>query len=216
MSRAVSLTIATAVAFCILGFTPVLAAEPAKKLPTAYEAELKAAKKVRFGQRVKVAAACVPSIWKCQRYQPMVVTVRSMTPGTKEGWPDGTPTFNLDVKVENRTKGRNGLIPMIRCANEQGKGSWYQGSVDVGDMPSRSRQEGTVIVSFPPASGDLSAPAIKPSECVNAVIWLEPSPTSFTFTKKEAKKAKMPSDAYIPLPKGFLATLPSTHVSSTE
>ena len=194
---------------CLLSATGTAhAVVPAKELPSAYQAELKAAKKVQFGQRVAIASECVERKgFECKKYKPVVVTVRSMTPGTREGWPEGTPTFNLDVTIENRTSSSGGLLPTLRCANVKGDGSFYFDSVETQSIPAMSRQDGNVIVSFPDIDSETNI-AVTPAACEQAVIWLRPV-SYFDLTKKEAKKAKMPGAAYIPLPPGFLATLPS-------
>ena len=194
---------------------PSQASEPLKDLPSAYAAELKAAKKVRFGQRVAIASECVKRKgFNCTKYKPVVVTVRSMTPGTREGWPEGTPTFNLDVSIENRTGTSGGLLPALRCANVEGDGSFYFDSVETQSIPAMSRQDGVVIVSFPDIDSESNI-AVKPSECENAVIWLRPV-SYFDLSKKEAKKAKMSGAAYIPLAPEFLATLPEVAPASVE
>jgi len=212
----------TAVAlFAVLAFicggtvSVAQAAEPARDLPTAYEAELKAAKKIRFGQRAALASECVKrKRFTCTKYKPVVVTVRSMTPGTREGWPEGTPTFNLDVTIENRTSSSGGLLPALRCANVEGDGSFYFDSVETQSIPAMSRQDGGVIVSLPDIDSESNI-AVKPSECENAVIWLRPV-SYFDLSKKEAKKAKMSGAAYIPLAPDFLATLPEVAPASAE
>lgn len=201
---------------CLLSATGAAhAVVSAKELPTAYAAELKAAKKVQFGQRVAIASECVKRKgFECKKYKPVVVTVRSMTPGTREGWPDGTPTFNLDVSIENRTGSSGGLLPTLRCANAKGEGSFYFDSVETQSIPAMSRQDGVVIVSFPEIDSQTNA-AVPPAACEQAVIWLKPV-SSFDLNKKQAKKAKMPGAAYIPLPPAFLATLPSEALNLTE
>jgi hypothetical protein len=193
----------------LLSTGTAVAGEPAKPLLDAYQAELRDAKKIRFGQKVSLAAACVKfSGFTCKKYAPVSVVVRSMTPSEREGWPEGTPTFRLDVVVENRTKATTGLLPKLRCANGPNDGAFYIESVETQSIPAMSRQSGGVIVSFPSA-GRSGLEAIQPQQCRDAVIWLKPV-SSFDLSAGEAKRAKMFGAAYIPLPHNFLAGLPSS------
>lgn len=212
--RKASTAIALATLLALGSPTAALAVEPAKPLPSAYEAELKNAKRIGFGQRIALASECQKSTMSgCTKYRPVAVTVRSMTPSTRAGWPDGTPTFNLDVTVQNLTGSSGGLLPTLRCANSTSSGSFYADSVETQSIPAKSQQSGIVIVSFPEANSQDNI-AIKPSECLNAVLWLKPV-SSFDLTATQAKKAKMFGAAYIPLTPEFLATLPQTAPTPT-
>lgn len=175
----------------------------ARELPTAYEAELRDAKKARFGQTINLTACSKSKGFTCKKYSRLAVTIDSLTFHDINGWPRGTPLYDINVRIRNYSTRETGVLPRLRCANAQEKGAFFIDSVETQRIPPRSRTSGAVVSAFPLGPQGTDAPAIAARDCKNAVIWLE-GPMQ---EKARVGKKRTFGTAYIPLPPRLLTAL---------
>ena len=205
MNRTMIKAFATSVAALgILGGSLVVA-QPAtaRDLPTAYEAELRDAKKARFGQTINLTACSKSSGFSCSKYARLAVTIESLTFRSPNGWPEGTPLYDINVRISNYATRSTGVLPKLRCSNAQEEGAFYIDSVETQSIPPRSRTSGAVVSAFPLGPQGSDAPAIAARDCKDAVIWIE-SPVQ---TDARAGKTRTFGSAYIPVPPRTLNAL---------
>lgn len=183
----------------------ITGANPAsgRDLPTAYEAELRDAKKARFGQTINLTACSKSNGFTCKKYSRLAVTIDSLTFHDINGWPEGTPLYDINVRIGNYATRKTGVLPKLRCANAQEKGAFFIDSVDTQRIPPRSRTSGAVVSAFPLGPQGTDAPAIAARDCKNAVIWLE-GPIQ---EKARVGKKRTFGAAYIPVPPRLLNAL---------
>lgn len=180
-----------------LASTPAGAAE----LPSGFQAKLKAAKRITFGQTVNLLGGCSSgSEFACKKYGALRVSLGPVSLRTPIDPSDAV--LVADIKVQNLAKTASGTLPEIRCSNVNEAGGYYVGSVNTQFLDGRTQEQGAYFFGFPndPKTGG----AMKPTACQNAVIWIAPNPD---FGKAAAKKAKLAPAAYIPLPPELLAQL---------
>ena len=175
----------------------------ARDLPTAYEAELRDAKKARFGQTINLTACSKYKDFKCSKYARLAVKINSLTFRDTNGWPVGTPLYDINVGIRNYAKQETGVLPKLRCSNAQEDGSYYIDSVETQSIPPRSRTSGAIISAFPLGPQGSDAPAIAARDCKDAVIWIE-SPMQ---VDARAGKKRTFGSAYVPLPPRILNAL---------
>lgn len=194
----------TTVASLVLGGS-LLVAHPsyARSLPTAYEAELRDARQARFGQTINLTACNKFDGFRCTRYARLTVRVDSLTFRNTNGWPPGTPTYDIDVQVRNFSQQRAGVLPQLRCSNASERGAFFVDSVETQSLPARSRTSGSVVSSFPLGPQGAHAPAIPARDCRNAVIWLEAP------VRESARVGRVRTfgSAYVRLPQQLLNSL---------
>jgi hypothetical protein len=199
----------------LIVYTPVASAS----LPTAYEAKLKLATKVDFGQEVPLALANCKSVkvkskltWRCT-YEKLMVTVnsfkfydRSPIYGDTFDYPKGEQfRYSIDVKMENYSSNETGLLvgDLLRCksSGSQSSSPFWADGLNPQFVPPKSQDSGVIISSFPE---EVSA-----DKCESPIILL--SPTSWAVNlndkkeMKEVKKKKLLGMAYIPLTPQMLA-----------
>ena len=188
----------------ILGGSLVVAqSATARDLPTAYEAELRDAKKARFGQTINLTACSKYNGFSCSKYARLAVTIDGLTFHSPNGWPEGTPLYDINVRIGNYATRNTGVLPKLRCSNAQEEGAFYIDSVETQSLPPRSRTSGAVVSAFPLGPQGSDAPAIPARECKNAVIWLE-GPMQ---TDARVGKTRTFGSAYIPVPPRLLNAL---------
>lgn len=175
----------------------------ARDLPTVYEAELRDAKKARFRQPVNLTACSKSNGFMCTKYSRLEVTVDSVTFHDTNGWPEGTPRYDINVRIRNYSQQGAGILPKLRCANAKDEGPYYVGSAETQSIPARSRLEGAVIVAFPQGPQGSDAPAITARDCKDAVVWIE-GPMQ---TDARAGKTRTFGSTYIPIPPRTLNAL---------
>lgn len=177
---------------------------PSNALMTQFEKELSVAKKIDFNSPVNLAIPNCKIALKSKKYvetcsyEKFRITVRSFQFNDLSGWPEGTPTFNIDILMENFSKKiSTGLEvgQMLRCSNSRESSSFYSGGIDPQQLLPLSQDSGIVKMSFPED--------VTTESCKNPTIWLSlfSSGPSLTETKKIAdiKKKKLAAFAYIPI-----------------
>jgi len=179
-------------------------------LPSAYEAKLKTATKVNFGQPIPLA---VPNckitkvkgkLTEVCKYEKFVVTVNSFkffdvrTPiGVEES------SYAIDVKLENYSSQDTGLDigEFLKCKSSRSNSPFYSDGIDPQTVPAGSQDNGVVISSFPDE--------IAIEKCEMPVLWISLSSYSADLKNKkmmtEIKKKKLIGAAYIPLTPQMLA-----------
>jgi hypothetical protein len=180
-------------------------------LPTKFQKELSLATKSSFGKPVKLAIANCKSVLKNRKYvetcsyESFNVTVKSFEFNDLSGWPEGTPTFNVDVVMENYSKKiTTGLDvgSMLKCSNSRQYSPFYSGGIDPQSLLPQSRDEGVVKMSFPE---DVTL-----ETCKDPIIWLAlfSGGASLSDSKRIAdiKKKKFAAFAYIEIPQSSLKT----------
>lgn len=180
-------------------------------LMTKFEKELSLAKKIDFNTPVNLAIANCKIALKSKKYvetctyENFRVTVKSFQFNDLSGWPEGTPTFNIEVLMENYSKKvSTGLDvgKMLRCSNARQYSPFYSGGIDPQELLPLSKDSGIVKMSFPED--------VTPETCKDPTIWLSlfSVGTSLTDTKRIAdiKKKKLAAFAYISLDPSMLKT----------
>ncbi len=199
-------TVSLVVVALVVGIPTANAISPYKELPSVYEAELKAAKRISFGKTISLTA-CTPESFllsPCTKIVPLKVRIGKITynpPG--DGVAAGV-VFSVPIKLQNLTSSGGGVIPRIRCSNAREIGQFYGGGDNTSFIPPRSQLTGVVLVGFPEApSGGVS---LKPTQCKDTVIWLLPNNPNYNPVPA---RSGMVTAAYIPLPPSLLAALES-------
>ena len=179
-------------------------------LPTAFEKELAQATKIDFNKPVKLGIVQCKSVLKAKKYintctyENFVVTVKSFTYADSAGFPDGTPRFDLALKMENYSKSASTGISvgsLLRCSNSKSISSFYADAYDPQSVPAGSQDEGTIKVSFP---DDVTL-----QTCKSPIIWLTLSSYGADIRDLAGiaalKKKKLSAFAYIPIPSSSLS-----------
>lgn len=182
-------------------------------LMTKFEKELSLAKKIDFNTPVKLAIPNCKISLKSKKYvetctyEHFVVTVKNFKFNDLSGWPEGTPTFNIEVLLENYSKKiTTGLDvgKMLRCSNAREYSPFYSGGIDPQQLLPLSQDSGIVKMSFPED--------VTPETCKNPTIWLSlfSAGASLSDTKRisDIKKKKLAAFAYISLDQASLKTTP--------
>jgi hypothetical protein len=181
----------------------------AVKLPSAYEAKLKLATKVKFGQAIPLA---VPNcklvkvkgkLTEVCTFEKFTITVNSFKFFDKRA-PIGVEQYSyaIDLKLENYSSGENGLDigEFLKCKSSRSGSPFYSDGIDPQGIPAKSQDAGVVISSFPDE--------ITIEKCESPVLWIQLSnPVDFKDKKlaTEIKKKKLIGVAYIPLTAQLLA-----------
>jgi hypothetical protein len=189
------------IALLLSMFVPVASAA----LPSAYDAKLKLATKVAFGQAIPLAVPnCkivkVKSKYseKCT-YEKFVIVVNSFkfndirTPiGVEES------SYAIDIKMENYSSREMGLDvgEFLKCKSSRSGSPFYSDGIDPQSVPAQSQDEGVVISSFPDE--------IAIANCESPVLWISLGSYAGADVKNkkmmaEIKKKKLIGIAYIPL-----------------
>lgn len=172
-------------------------------LPSAYEAKLKLATKVKFGQAIALAVPNCKLVKvkgkvteKCT-FGKFTITVNSFkffdkrTPiGIEES------SYAIDLKLENYSSRENGLDigEFLKCKSSRSGSPFYGDGINPQGIPAKSQDAGVVISSFPDE--------ISIDECESPVLWIQLSNSADLKDKKlaaEIKKKKLVGAAYIPL-----------------
>ena len=204
--RSIVLSITAIVLLGGFSVAPSQANTSSNRLPSAYEAKLRDSHKSALGQWVNLKVCSKQSGFTCKKYGNLRIKVNGISFAATNGWPDGTPLYNIDVSIENRTTRSTGVLPKLLCANSSSEGSFYIGSAETQSLPAKSQQSGAVISSFPQKALSSKEPSIPAKDCVKAVIWMEPTGGNWQASKSDSK-SKNYSSAYIPLPQSLLDSL---------
>jgi len=179
-------------------------------LDSAYEAELKLATKVNFGQPIPLAIQSCKYVKvksriseKCS-FEKFVITVNSFkfndvrTPiGVEES------SYAIDIKMENYSSQETGLDvgELLKCKSSRYGSPFYADGIDPQYIPAKSQDSGVVISSFPDE--------IAIGKCELPVLWISLSSYSMNIKDKklmsQIKKKKLVGAAYIPLTPQMLA-----------
>lgn len=207
MKRSVLVSVLVALLGASLAHTPSASAN----LPSAYEAKLKLATKVSFGQAVPLAVPnCkivkVKSKYseKCT-YEKFVITVNSFkfydvrTPiGVEES------SYAIDIKMENFASQDTGLDigEFLKCKSSRSGSPFYSDGINPQSVPAKSQDGGIVISSFPDE--------IDVTKCESPVLWISLTSSAGADVKNkkmmaEIKKKKLIGIAYIPLTPDLLS-----------
>jgi len=179
-------------------------------LESAYEAELKLATKVNFGQPIPLAIQNCKYIKvkskvseKCN-YEKFVITVNSFKfNGIRTPIGVGVSSYAIDIKMENFTSQETGLDvgEFLKCKSSRSGSSFYADGMDPQYIPAKSQEGGIVISSFPDE--------VAIDKCELPVLWISLSSYSVNIKDKkmmkELKKNKLVGAAYIPLTPQMLA-----------
>lgn len=195
-------------AITALSLAPIQGASA--NLPSAYEAKLKLATKMNFGQPISLAVPnCKYKKVKSKMtevctYEKFVITVNSFkfndirTPiGVEES------SYAIDVKLENYSSRDTGLDvgEFLKCKSSRSGSPFYSDGIDPQSVPSGSQDAGVVISSFPDE--------IAVEKCEMPVLWIALTNYSADLKNKkmmkEIRKKKLVGAAYIPLTAEMLA-----------
>jgi len=173
------------------------------KLPSAYEAKLKLATKVKFGQAIPLAVPNCKLVKvkgkvteKCT-FEKFTITINSFkffdkrTPiGVEES------SYAIDLKLENYSSRENGLDvgEFLKCKSSRSGAPFYSDGINPQGIPAKSQDAGVVISSFPDE--------ISIEKCESPVLWIQLSNSADLKDKNlaaEIKKMKLVGAAYIPL-----------------
>lgn len=191
--------------FGILGASLVHTPSASADLPSAYEAKLKLATKVSFGQAISLAVPkCkfvkVKSKYseKCT-YEKFTITVNSFkfndrrTSITVE-----ESSYAIDIKMENFSSQETGLDvgEFLKCKSSRSGSPFYSDGINPQSVPAKSQDGGIVISSFPDE--------IDVTKCESPVLWISLTNSAGADIKNkkmmaEIKKKKLIGVAYIPL-----------------
>lgn len=198
-------TIALIALVCATLQIPVASAN----LPSAYEAKLKLATKVNFGQAIPLAVPNCKFVRvkgkiteKCT-FEKFVITINSFKFFDKRTSIEiENSTYAIDLKLENFTSQERGLDigEFLKCRSSRSNSDFYSDGINPQAIPSRSQDGGVVIASFPDD--------IQSDKCESPVLWIQLSNSADLKDKKlaaEIKKKKLVGAAYIPLTTEMLA-----------
>ena len=204
-------SVLVSVLVCLLGASLAHTPSASANLPSAYEAKLKLATKVGFGQAVPLAVPnCkivkVKSKYseKCT-YEKFVITVNSFkfydvrTPiGVEES------SYAIDIKMENFSSQDTGLDigEFLKCKSSRSGSPFYSDGINPQSVPAKSQDGGIVISSFPDE--------IDVTKCESPVLWISLTSSAGADVKNkkmmaEIKKKKLIGIAYIPLTPDLLS-----------
>ena len=191
--------------FGILGASIVHIPSASANLPSAYDATLKLATKVNFGQAIPLAVPNCKIVkvkskysQKCT-YEKFTVTVNSFkfndvrTPiGVEEN------SYAIDVKMENFSSQETGIDvgEFLKCKSSRSGSPFYSDGIDPQNVPAKSQDGGIVVSSFPDE--------IDVTKCESPVLWISLTSSAGADVKNkkmmaEIKKKKLIGVAYIPL-----------------
>jgi len=175
----------------------------AAKLPSAYEAKLKLATKVKFGQPIPLAVANCNIVKvkgkfteRCT-YEKFVITVNSFKFfDRRTSIQVENSTYAIDLRLENYSSQERGLDigEFLKCKSSRSNSDFYGDGIDPQGIPAKSQDSGVVIASFPDD--------IQSNKCESPVLWIQLSNSVDWKDKKlaaELKKKKLVGAAYIPL-----------------
>ena len=194
----------------ILGTSFVFITGASATLPSAYDAKLKLATKVGFGQAIPLAVpSCkivkVKSTYseKCT-YEKFIITINSFKFNDKRT-PIGVEesSYAIDIKMENYSSQDTGLDigEFLKCKSSRSGSPFYSDGIDPQRVPAKSQDSGIVISSFPDE--------IDVTKCESPVLWISLTSSAGADLKNkkmmaEIKKKKLIGVAYIPLNQDLL------------
>lgn len=172
-------------------------------LPSAYEAKLKLATKVKFGQPIPLAVPNCKIVKvkgkfseKCT-YEKFVITVDSFKFFDRRTSIEiENSTYAIDLKLENFSSRERGLDigEFLKCKSSRSNSDFYRDGIDPQAIPAKSQDAGVVVASFPDD--------IQSDKCESPILWIQLSNSVDWKDKKlsaEIKKRKLVAAAYIPL-----------------
>lgn len=191
--------------FGILGASLVHIPSASANLPSAYEAKLKLATKVNFGQAIQLA---VP---KCKivkvkskysetcTYEKFTITVNSFKFNDRRtSIAIEESSYAIDIKMENFSSQDTGLDvgEFLKCKSSRSGSPFYGDGINPQSVPAKSQDGGIVVSSFPDE--------IDVTKCESPVLWIMLTNSAGADVKNkkmmaEIKKKKLIGIAYIPL-----------------
>lgn len=189
----------------ILGSSLVYIPSASANLPSAYEAKLKLATKVSFGNAIPLAVPSCKIVkvkskysQKCT-YEKFVFTINSFKFfDRRTSIAVEESTYAIDIKMENFSSQDTGLDigEFLKCKSSKSGAPFYSDGINPQSVPAKSQDGGIVISSFPDE--------IDVSKCESPVLWISLTNSAGADVKNKAmmaeiKKKKLIGIAYIPL-----------------
>ena len=207
MRKILGLVVVISLACSSITYAPVASA----KLKSPYEIKLKAAKKVKIGQRVPLAVYSCKFVKKKKKYvekctyEKFVITVKSVKFNDKRTPIDQeVSSFNIDIKMENYSSKETGLDvgALLQCKSSKSGSSFYSDGIDPQYQPAKSEVSGVIVASFP---DDIAV-----NRCQMPVLWLSLTNYQPDLKSKKVKatlkKKKLIGVAYVELTSKILSS----------
>ena len=195
----------------ILGAFLVHIPNASANLPSAYEAKLKLATKVSFGQAIPLAVPKCKIVKVKSRYsekctyEKFTITVNSFKfYDRRTSIVVEESSYAIDIKMENFSSQDTGLDvgEFLKCKSSRSGSPFYSDGINPQSVPAKSQDGGIVISSFPDE--------IDVTKCESPVLWISLTNSAGADVKNkkmmaEIKKKKLIGIAYIPLTSQLLS-----------